>query len=101
MGVEAGGDLMPMAAIDIKNRPRHPSVMRTRLTLDDDVLELATRQARLRGLSLGKAVPDFLRQGLSASTPVREGEGLVMFQLPADSPGVTTEDVRRIEAEGS
>jgi hypothetical protein len=85
---------------DIKSQPQHHSRMRTTLTLDDDVLELAARQAKLRGVSLGKAVSDLLRKGLNASTPSQEKGGVVVFQLPADSPKVTTEDVRRIEAEG-
>ena len=37
--------------------------MRTTLTLDDDILELATRQAKLRGVSLGKTVSDLLHRG--------------------------------------
>lgn len=74
--------------------------MRTTLTLDDDILELATRQARLRGVSLGRTVSDLLRKGLNASTPAEDKGGLVVFHLPADSPKVTTDDVRRIEAEG-
>ena len=75
--------------------------MRTTLTLDDDILELAARQAKLRGVSLGKAVSDLMRRGLSAATPSQDKDGLVVFQLPKDSPKVTTEDVRRIEAEGA
>ena len=78
----------------------HRSRMRTTLTLDDDILELASRQAKLRGVSLGKTVSDLLRKGLNASTPAQEKDGLVVFHLPADSPNVTTDDVRRIEAEG-
>lgn len=74
--------------------------MRTTLTLDDDVLELAAHQAKLRGVSLGKAVSDLLRRGLNASTPAQNKDGLVVFQLPEDSPKVTTDDVRRIESEG-
>lgn len=74
--------------------------MRTTLTLDDDIFEIASRQARLRGLSLGKAVSDLIRRALSAPTPTTEMDGLVIFRLPADSPSVTTADVRRIEAEG-
>jgi CTP:molybdopterin cytidylyltransferase MocA len=74
--------------------------MRTTLTLDDDILELASRQAKLRGVSLGKTVSDLLRKGLSAPTPAQDKGGLVVFLLPADSPKVTTEDVRRIESEG-
>jgi hypothetical protein len=74
--------------------------MRTTLTLDDDVLDLAARQARLRGVSFGKAVSDLMRRGLSAPTPARDKDGLVVFQLPAESPKVTTDDVRRIKAKG-
>lgn len=74
--------------------------MRTTLTLDDDVFELASRQAKFRGISLGKAVSDLMRRGLSAPTQVEEKGGLTVFQLPADSPTVTTEDVRRIEVDG-
>ena len=74
--------------------------MRTTIALDDDVFELAARQAKLRGLSLGKTVSDLVRRGLSAPTPSQDKGGIVVFQLPADSPKVTTDDVRRIEAEG-
>lgn len=75
--------------------------MRTTLTLDDDLLDLAARQAKLRGVSLSQTVSDLLRRGLSAPTPSQEKGGIVVFQLPADSPAVTTEEVRRIEAEGA
>ena len=75
--------------------------MRTTLTLDDDILELAARQAKLRGVSLSRTVSDLLRRGMSAPTPSQEKGGLVMFRLPVDSPKVTTEEVRRIEAEGA
>jgi Arc/MetJ family transcription regulator len=87
--------------IDIKFTATHRCTMRTTLTLDDDVFELAARQAKLRGVSLGKTVSDLLRRGLNASTPSQEKDGLVVFHLPADSPKVTTEDVRRIETEGA
>ena len=75
--------------------------MRTTLTLDDDVAELAARQAKARGVSLGKAVSDLIRRGLQAPTPSITENGLLVFRLPVDSPGVTTDDVRRIEAEGA
>lgn len=75
--------------------------MRTTITLDDDIAEMATRQARARGLSLGKTISDLVRRGLRAPTPSTNKGGLVVFQLPADSPKVTTDDVRRIETEGA
>jgi hypothetical protein len=94
-------EMMPKQTVDIIPTLRHHVSMRTTLTLDDDILELATRQAKLRGVSLGKTVSDLVRRGLSASTPAQDKGGLVVFRLPADSPKVTSEDVRRIEAEGA
>ena len=73
--------------------------MRTTLTLDDDILKIATGQAKLRGVSLSKTVSDLLRRGLGAPTPSRDEGGIVVFQLPSDSPPVSTEEVRRIETE--
>ena len=75
--------------------------MRTTLTLDDDVFELAIRQAKLRKQSLGKTVSDLARRGLLAPTSSRVRDGVVVFQLPDDSPPVTTEEVRHFEAEGA
>jgi hypothetical protein len=75
--------------------------MRTTLTLDDDILKLAARQAKLRGVSLSKTVSDLLRRGLSSPTPSQTKGGIVIFKLPTDSPPVTSEDVRRIESEGA
>ena len=74
--------------------------MRTTLTLDDDVFELVRRQAKLRGVSVGRTVSDLVRRGLVAHTPSQHKGGLVVFQLPADSPTITTDDVRRIDVEG-
>jgi hypothetical protein len=75
--------------------------MRTTLTLDDDILEIAARQAKLRGASLSKTVSDLMRRGLTAPTPSQDKGGIVVFQLPADSPPVTTEEMRRIAAGGA
>jgi hypothetical protein len=74
--------------------------VRTTITLDDDIFQLAARQAKLRGVSLGKTISDLARRGLSAPASARNERGLLVFQLPADSPKVTTEQVRRLEADG-
>ena len=72
--------------------------MRTTLNLDDDILEQAAREAKLRGASLSKTVSDLMRRGLSAAGPSQEKVGIVVFRLPVDSPPVTTEKVRQIES---
>jgi Arc/MetJ family transcription regulator len=92
---------MRIPPVDITWKMRHHFSMRTTLTLDDDILQIAARQAKLRGASLSRTVSDLLRRGLNAPTPSMEKGGLVVFQLPSDSPPVTTEEVRRIEAEGA
>jgi len=92
---------MQFSSIDITEKMGHHFCMRTTLTLDDDILDLAARQAKLRGVSLSQTVSDLLRRGLSAPTPSEKKDGIVVFQLPADSPTVTSEEVRRLEAEGS
>ena len=74
--------------------------MRTTITLDDDIVAVVARHAKLRGVSLGKTISDLVRRGLSAPTPSQDRSGLVMFHLPEDSPKVTTQAVRRIDAEG-
>ena len=92
--------MMPIPSIDIVQESWHRFTMRTTLTLDDDILEDAARQAKLRGVSLGKTVSDLVRRGLNAPAQTRKTNGIVVFELPADSPPVTTEEVRRMEAEG-
>jgi hypothetical protein len=73
--------------------------MRTTITLDDEIFRLVSRQAKLRRTSLGKAISDLVRRGLRAPTPSTEESGVVVFQLPNDSPPVTTDDIRRLEDE--
>jgi len=75
--------------------------MRTTLNLDDDVAEAVMRQARARGLSIGKTVSDLVRRGLNAPTRSARKAGLVVFDLPEDSPKVATADIRRFESEGA
>lgn len=73
--------------------------MRTTLTLDDDVVPLLQSYAASRSLALGKAVSELVRRGFATRRPTRVVNGLEVFDLPADSPPVTTARVRRIEAE--
>lgn len=72
--------------------------MRTTISLDDDVVPLVKRYARRRSLSVGKAVSSLVRRALTTPMPVRVEDGLYVFDLPADSPPVTTEKVRELDA---
>jgi hypothetical protein len=73
--------------------------MRTTLSLDDDVLEQAKRYAESRSLPLGKAVSELVRRALTTPRPTRAVNGLLVFDLPADSPKVTTKKILELDAE--
>ena len=69
--------------------------MRTTLSIEDDALKLARELAERTGMSLGRAVSEFVRRGASRPLTTRERHGLQVVELPADSPAVTSEHVDR------
>jgi hypothetical protein len=73
--------------------------MRTTLNLDDDVLRTAKAYAEDRALPLGAAVSELMRRGLAVRRPTRVVNGLRVFDLPSDSPRVTSKRVRELEME--
>lgn len=73
--------------------------MRTTINLDDDVLAAAKQYAENRSVALGKAVSELVRRGISANRPTRLKNGLLVVDLPPDSPIVTSEKVRELDAE--
>ena len=84
---------------DIIVQKLHHKSMRTTIALDDDVFALVKRYAEDRSLRLGKAVSELVRRGFAVQRPTRVVNGLQVFDLPADSPRVTTVRVRELEAE--
>jgi hypothetical protein len=73
--------------------------MRTTISLDDDILEQAKRYAENRSLPLGKAVSELVRRALTTPRPTRIVNGLQVFDLPMNSPRVTTKKVLELDAE--
>lgn len=73
--------------------------MRTTLNLKDDVLTAVKTYAESRRVSLGTAASELLRKGLAARTPTRLVNGFVVFDLPPGPRPITTDDVRRLEAD--
>jgi hypothetical protein len=74
--------------------------MRTTLNLDDEVLEVVTRYARLRSISLGQAVSRLVRLGLDSKKPTRIVNGIRVFDLPKNSPRICSSRVRSLEHKG-
>jgi hypothetical protein len=73
--------------------------MRTTLSIDDEVLELVRRYAEDRSMALGEAVSELIRKAFATPTPTKIVNGLHVFDLPADSPRVTTEMVKKLDAD--
>jgi hypothetical protein len=73
--------------------------VRTTINLDDDAASIVKQYAESRALALGKAISELVRRGINASHPTRTVNGLLVVDLPSDSPRVTTSKVRELEAE--
>ena len=70
--------------------------MRVTLDLDNDILQLVRQYASKRDISLGQALSELTREGLTAQCPTRHVNGLLVFDLENDSPRVTSEHVRKL-----
>lgn len=73
--------------------------MRTTLNIDDDILQVLKQYADSRALPIGKAASELVRRGLAAPCPTRVIDGVVVFDLPKDSPKVTSKRVKELESE--
>jgi len=73
--------------------------MRTTLSIDDEVLELVKRYAADRAMPVGEAVSELIRKAFRTPTPTKMVNGLRVFDVPSDSPRVTTRKVKQLEAE--
>lgn len=90
---------MRLIIIDIILIPKHHYSMRTTVTLDDDVYDEAMREAESRKISLGKAISDLARKGARVEVKLKRKRGLVLPELPEDSPVIEMASVRRLESE--
>lgn len=71
-------------------------LMRTTLSIDDDVLAAARTLARTQGRSVGAVLSDLARQGLRPP-PRRPGVavGFPTFEVPADAAPLSGDDVAK------
>jgi hypothetical protein len=72
--------------------------MRTTVNLDDDVLRLVAEYAESRSLTLGRALSELVRKGLAAKQPMRIVNGVRVFDLPPNSPTVTSQKIRDLDS---
>lgn len=74
-------------------------IMRTTLSIDDDVLEAARAMAEAQHIPLGQAVSTLARRGIKPLGLRRAADGMLVFDTPADFPQITDADVARILAD--
>ena len=74
-------------------------VMRTTLSLDDDLIPQVKTYAESRDITVGKAVSELVRRGLHAPIQTRVVNGFHVIELPPGSPPVTIEHIRKLEGE--
>lgn len=72
----------------------YDAIMRTTVTVDDDVLAVARALAARNRTSLGSALSELARRGFRGQ-PVDEENGIPVFRVGADAEPITSEDVRK------
>ncbi len=70
--------------------------MRTTLTIESDAFSTAQAYARARSLKLGQAVSELIRLGSAERLPIRLRDGIWVFDLPANTPAVTSAQVKAL-----
>jgi hypothetical protein len=67
--------------------------MRTTLDVETDVLDAARALAAARRVSVGAALSELARRGISARTPLIARHGFPVFQVPSGTPGFGPDEV--------
>ncbi|MBI5280666.1 MAG: antitoxin [Candidatus Solibacter usitatus] len=73
--------------------------MRTTVHINDDAYAIVMQYAKARQIGVGKAISELVVKGARKRLPVKELDGLFVFDLPDDSPTVTTEQIKALEEE--
>jgi hypothetical protein len=76
---------------------QEPSVMRTTIDLDPEILSAARQIAADRSISIGKAISELARRGLETRVKSTTRQGFPVFQVPRGARPLTLENVRSDE----
>lgn len=94
---EFDADLIHLASNLVYRYPLR--TMRTTLTLSDEAYQIAHQYAESCDVSLSKAVSELLERAGLKKMRIRYEEGIPVFDEPEDGPKITTEMIKRLEAE--
>ena len=83
------------APVDIADSRHHDAVMRTTLTLDDDVYRAAKAMADAQAVSLGAVVSDLARRAMVIRAETTDRGGFPVFRVRPDAAPITLDDVQR------
>ena len=72
------------------------SNMRTTITLDDEAFATANAYARARALKLGQAISELIIRGSADRLPMKQIDGVWVFELPATAALLTSLQVERL-----
>jgi hypothetical protein len=70
--------------------------MRTTINLEDVALEAAKAYAKARAIKLGQAISELIVRGSTGNIPLREAKGLWVFDLPKNTPKITSAKVKQL-----
>jgi hypothetical protein len=70
--------------------------MRTTVNLPDDIADLVRSVADAKGISIGSAIAELVRQGLARDSQ-SEHQGFPCFTVPADAAPITLEQTLAAE----
>jgi hypothetical protein len=73
-------------------------MMRTTVNLPDEVSDLVRAVAEAKGISLGDAIAELVRRGLTPTAAPRDG-AFPSFAVPADAQPITLEQTLAAEDE--
>jgi len=74
-------------------------MMRTTLSIDDDVLTAAKGQAQAQGRSVGEVISDLVRQSLRRPVPPAERNGIPLLPVSREAAQVTLAEVNALRDE--
>jgi hypothetical protein len=70
--------------------------MRTTITLEDEAFATAKAYAKARALKFGQAVSELIRIGSTEKLPLKQKDGVWVFDLPPETPRVTAQQVQQM-----